>query len=150
MRTERLAAALVVAALASVGCRWSHHGEDFTSPPSLTSGDVRLAAGDYDGAARVFERDETTGVGGAATSEKLATARRLAAASHARAAESAADAGDYDRAVAELSRADDYGRDVLAVRDAHAVVDARVASAVRGDGAAKRRAAALTTGAEAS
>jgi len=96
------------------------------------TGDELLAAGDFDGAARLYRREiDERGGGDDELREKLANASVHAASAHAAAALRALEAGDVELAAARLSRADGYAPGLPIVRDAHVKIDARVAAAAK-------------------
>src|SRR5256885_944104 len=104
MTDRALAAAALLLGLATA-CRSAPSDAATSGGGSGRSGDERLAAGDFDGAAREFQRQIDAGGESAALREKLLNAKFRAAAAHAMAATAAADAGDVDRARSELARA---------------------------------------------
>lgn len=99
-------------------------------PGAVRTGDDLMRAGDFDGAARAYDR-EGAATGSPVAREKLRNAKTRGAAAHAAAALRAASAGDIDRARAELYRADDLAPDLPIVRDAHATVDGRLSAGAK-------------------
>jgi hypothetical protein len=123
--SDRRDAVLLAVALALAGCAGSSaerpHVQGFTA-------DDLLAAGDFDNAARLYQREIAESGATPELSEKLANASVRAAAAHANAALRALDTGDVELAAVEVSRAESFSRGLPVVRDARAKVDARVAA----------------------
>src|SRR5215831_10096904 len=105
--SDRRASAALALAISLTACAT---GTDAARPKNQGyTADELLAAGDFDGAARLYKREiDESGGGDDALREKFANASVRAATQHARASLAALDAGDVDRAVAEFRRAEGY------------------------------------------
>jgi len=122
--SEGRRAVVLVAGLALAACGT---GAASRAKTQGYTADELLAAGDYDGAARLYSRDIDEGDKSSATAEKLANASVRAATRHADAAMPALDEGNVDHATAEARRAEDFGPGLPIVREAKAKIEARVA-----------------------
>jgi hypothetical protein len=134
MRSRRAAPALASAlGLALAACAGAPAAPGAT--PGVPGADELLRAGDYDGAVRAYER-EGAAQGTPEEREKLLNAKTRAALRHADAAVRASEIDQMELAHDELVRAEMYGQDLPAVRDARATITARLAAI---DKAAKMR-----------
>ncbi len=135
-RTVLLAAALAAAgACASSGVRTDRDDADDGGAPEHTSylddGDRLMDAGDFESAARAYQRDLDAEPSSPVVAEKLLNARRRAAQVRAAQALAAAGRGDDDAARTHLATAQRYGADVPAVRRAAAELDSRLQAGTR-------------------
>jgi hypothetical protein len=142
--SDRRASAALALAISLASCAT---GPDAARPKKQGfTADELLAAGDFDGAARLYKREiDETGGGDDALREKFANASVHAATQHARASLAALDAGDVDRAVAEYHRAESYAPGLPVVREARGKVEARAAAEEKASRLREQAKAALAT-----